>query len=188
MKTISLQTFRDQRGFSLAELLVACAMVGVVLAGVFVALQQGENAFLYGTGKVEVQQNARVALDRMVRELRQGTSITAANATSITVQYIEDNAGAPQTITVTYSLNGTNLERNQTNPVPAAAQPETLIGGVGTLALVYYDNTNAVTATVANIRVVDIRLITQPQATGLGSYNLANQRATFEDRVRLRNL
>ena len=185
MNTISLETFRDQRGFSLAELLVACAMVGVVLAGVFVALQQGENAFLFGTGKVEVQQNARVALDRMARELRLGSNITAANATSITFQFI-DETGA--TVTVAYSLTGTNLQRNQTNPVPAAAQPETLIGGVGTLALVYYDNTNAVTATVANIRVVDIRLITQPQATGLGSYNLANQRATFEDRVRLRNL
>ena len=188
---MSLQIFRSQRGFSLAELLVACAMVGVVLAGVFVALQQGENAFLYGTGKVEVQQNARVAVDRMVRELRQGSSITAANATSITLQYIEDNAGAAQTITVTYSLNGTNLQRNQTIPVPAAAQPETLIGGVNTLALTYYDSANALlpaAPTVSQIQVVDIRLITQPQATGLASYNLANQRATFEDRVRLRNL
>jgi prepilin-type N-terminal cleavage/methylation domain-containing protein len=185
MNTIRLERLRNQRGFSLAELLVACAMVGVVLAGVFVALQQGQNAFLYGTGKVEVQQNARVAVDRMVRELRLGSTITAANATSIAFSYIEDNAGAPQTFTVTYSLAGTNLQRNQTAPVAAN---ETLIGGVNALALVYYDNNNAVTATVANIRVVDIRLITQPQATGLGSYNLANQRATFEDRVRLRNL
>jgi len=185
MNTIRLETFRDERGFSLAELLVACAMVGIVLAGVFVALQQGENAFMFGTGKVEVQQNARVAVDRMARDLRLGSTITAANATSITFSYIEDNAGAPQTFTVTYSLAGTNLQRNQTAPVAAN---ETLIGGVNTLALTYYDNTNAVTATVANIRVVDIRLITQPQATGLGSYNLANQRATFEDRVRLRNL
>ena len=59
---------------------------------------------------------------------------------------------------------------------------------MNTLSLTYYDNANAVTVTVADIRVVDVRLITQPQATGLGSYNLANQRATFADRVRLRNL
>ena len=186
MKTKSLtRALTTQQGFTLAELLVATAMVGFVLAGVFVALQQGENAFQYGTGKVEVQQNARAALDRLVHDLRMGANITAANATSITFDYIEDNAGAAQTVSVTYSLNGTDLQRNQTNPVPAAAQPETLIGGVNTLSLTYYDNTNAVTATVADIRVVDVRLITQPQ---VNTSNMANQQATFADRVRLRNI
>ena len=42
--------------------------------------------------------------------------------------------------------------------------------------------------TVANIRVADVRLITQSENTSLASYNLANQLATFEDRVRMRNL
>jgi prepilin-type N-terminal cleavage/methylation domain-containing protein len=174
-----------QHGFSLAELLVATAMVGFVLGGVFVALQQGESAFQYGTGKVEVQQNGRTALDRMAHDLRMGANITAANATSISFDYIEDNAGAPQTVTVTYSLNGTNLERNQTNPAPIAAQPEILTGGVNTLSLVYYNRDNVATAVVADIRVVDVRLVTQPQ---VASSNMTNQRSVFADRVRLRNL
>jgi Tfp pilus assembly protein PilW len=185
MKTITLKTFRAESGFSLAELLVACAMVGIVLAGTFVALQSGESAFQYSSGKVEVQQNGRVALDRMMRDLRTGSAVTAATPTSISFQYIDETA---TTVTVTYSLTGTTLQRNQTSPVPAAAQPETVIGGINTLALVYYDNNNAVTTTVANIRVVDVRLITQSENTSLGSYNLANQLATFEDRVRMRNL
>jgi Tfp pilus assembly protein PilW len=185
MKTITLKTFRAESGFSLAELLVACAMVGIVLAGTFVALQSGESAFQYSTGKVEVQQNGRVALDRMMRDLRTGSAVTAATPTSISFQYIDETAA---TVTVTYSLTGTTLQRNQTNPVPAAAQPETLIGGVNTLSMIYYDNANAVTTTVANIRVVDVRLITQSETTGLASYSMANQQATFEDRVRMRNL
>jgi Tfp pilus assembly protein PilW len=185
MKTITLKTFRAESGFSLAELLVACAMVGIVLAGTFVALQSGESAFQYSSGKVEVQQNGRVALDRMMRDLRTGSAVTAATPTSISFQYIDETAA---TVTVTYSLTGTTLQRNQTNPVPAAAQPETVIGGVNTLALVYYDSNNAVTVTVANIRVVDVRLITQSETTGLASYSMANQQATFEDRVRMRNL
>ena len=182
---MTLKTFTTQSGFSLAELLVACAMVGIVLAGTFVALQSGESAFQYSTGKVEVQQNARVALDRMIRELRTASTVTAATATSITFIYTDDTNTA---VTVAYSLAGTSLQRNQTNPVPAAAQPETVIGGINTLSLTYYDNTNAVTTTVANIRVADVRLITQSENTGLASYNLANQLATFEDRVRMRNL
>ena len=185
MKTITLKTFRAQSGFSLAELMVACAMVGVVLAGTLVALQSGESAFQYSSGKVEVQQNGRVALDRMIRDLRTGSSVTAATPTSISFVFTDETN---TTVTVTYSLSGTNLQRNQTNPIPAAAQPETVIGGVNTFALVYYDNANAVTTTVANIRVVDVQLITQSENTSLASYNLANQLATFEDRVRMRNL
>lgn len=185
MKTVTSTTLRIQGGFTLAELMVACAIVGIVLAGTFVALKQGANAYEYSTGRVEVQQTARVGLDRMIHDLRTGSNVTAASATSITFQYIDETS---TTVSVTYSLNGTDLQRNQTNPVPATAQPETVIGGVNTLRLVYYDNNNAVTTTVANIRVVDIRLITQPQATGLSPADLANQRAMFEDRVRLRNI
>jgi len=133
MKTITLKTFRAQSGFSLAELMVACAMVGVVLAGTFVALQSGESAFQYSSGKVEVQQNGRVALDRMLRDLRTGSSVTAATPTSISFVFTDETNTA---VTVTYSLAGTNLQRNQTNPVPAAAQPETVVGGVNTFALV----------------------------------------------------
>ena len=130
MKTITLKIFRSQAGFSLAELLVACAMVGIVLAGTFVALQSGESAFQYSTGKVEVQQNARVALDRMIRELRTTSAVTAATATSITFTYTDDTNTA---VTVAYSLTGTSLQRNQTSPAAANPQPETVIGGINTL-------------------------------------------------------
>ena len=186
-KTLT-KILRTERGFSLAELLVATAMVGFVLGGVFVALQQGENAFQYGSGKVEIQQTARAAVDRMAHDLRMGSNITAASATSISFDYIEDdplNPGNAQTITVTYSLNGTDLQRNQTNPAPGNPQPETIIGGVNTLSLIYYTKDNVTTAVVTDIRVVDVRLITQPQVT---TYNMANQQAMFADRVRLRNL
>jgi prepilin-type N-terminal cleavage/methylation domain-containing protein len=176
---------RRQAGFTLPELMVACALVGIVLAGTFVAMKQGANAYEFTSGRVEVQETGRVALDRMMHDLRSGSTVTAATANSITFNYIDETL---TTVTVTYSLSGTDLQRNQTNPVPTVAQPETLIGGVNTFALVYYDSNNVVTTTVANIRVVDIRLITQPQVAGLSPADLANQRATFEDRVRLRNL
>src|SRR5205085_4296826 len=179
MKTQTImKIISNQKGFTLAELLIVTAMIGFVMAGTFVALQQGQNAFQYSTGRVEVQQTARMAVDRMVHDLRTGSTVTASTLTSVSFQYIDDTGA---TVTVQYSLNGTNLQRNQTNPVPAAAQPETLIGGVNTLSLTYYDVNNAVTVNVPDLRVLDVRLITQPQATGLGSDNLANQPAAFAD-------
>ena len=175
----------NQKGFTIAELLIAAAMTSVLMAGVFTVLQQGQVAYLFGAGRSEVQQTARGALHLAVHELRLGSAVTAATASSITFQFI-DEAGV--TVTVQYSLNGTNLQRNQTAPAPAAAQPETVIGGVNALAFTYYDADNLVTATAANVRTVNIRLTTQPQDTTLASYSPANQRFMVEDRVRLRNL
>lgn len=173
-----------QKGFSIAELLVAAAMTSVLMAGAFVLLQQGQNAYLFGAGRAEVQQTARGALDRISRELRTGSVVTALSGSSVTFQFV-DETGA--TVTVQYSLNGTNLQRNQTVPVPAAAQPEIVIGGVNAFVLTYFDTNNVATTTPANVRTVNMRLTTQPQ-DATASLSPANQRAIVEDRVRLRNL
>jgi len=65
----------DERGFTLAELLVATAVSGLVMAGVFVVQQGGQQAYLLGAARVETQQSARVTLDLMTRELRSARSM-----------------------------------------------------------------------------------------------------------------
>jgi len=65
----------DQRGFTLAELLVVTAVLGIVLAGVMMIQQSGQQAYVMGSNRVETQQNARVALDGMTRELRSALSV-----------------------------------------------------------------------------------------------------------------
>ena len=179
----------NQKGFSLAELLIAAAMTSLLMAGVFVILQQGENAYMHGAGRAEVQQTARGALDRIARELRTGSNVTAVsaanvNAGSISFQYVDDTA---TTVTVTYSLNGTNLQRNQTAPA-IAGQPEIVIGGVTSFVLTCYDTNNVATTTVADVRTVNVRLATQVQDVATTNASPANQRAVVEDRVRMRNL
>ena len=179
----------NQKGFSLAELLIAAAMTSLLMAGVFVILQQGENAYMLGAGRAEVQQTARGALDRIARELRTGSNVTAVtaasvNAGSISFQYIDDTA---TTVTVTYSLNGTALQRNQTAPA-VAGQPEIVIGGVTSFVLTCYDTNNVATTTVADVRTVNVRLATQVQDAATTNVSPKNQRAVVEDRVRMRNL
>ena len=61
---------RDQRGFTLTELLVACALIGLVMAGLFGMLQSGQQTYLTGTNQVEAQQALRLALLRMTNEIR----------------------------------------------------------------------------------------------------------------------
>jgi Tfp pilus assembly protein PilW len=99
---------RTEAGFTVAELLVACAMVGVVMAGLFSILTTGQRTYANGTNQVEAQQAVRLALLRMTNEIREagfcprcGTSLlwsqtfpaivaapgqTAPNASGFTIQ------------------------------------------------------------------------------------------------------
>ena len=63
---------RTEHGFTLSELLVACAVIAFVMAGLLGMLQSGQQSYLVGSHKVEAQQTARLAIDRLVQEIRNG--------------------------------------------------------------------------------------------------------------------
>lgn len=173
----------NERGFTLAELLVASAVLGLLMLGVFTIQRQGLSAYQVGAARVEVQQNARAALETMFGDVRDAQAITAVvagcgtgpvptggGATTIS---ITDQGGAA----VQYQLVGTNLQRNGT----------VLIGGVQTLRIWCYDVNEALTATAANVRSVHVQIRTQTEST-VAAYSDRNQHALMEARVRLRNL
>jgi prepilin-type N-terminal cleavage/methylation domain-containing protein len=66
-----LRRVRNQHGFTLTELLVACAMIGVVMAGLFSILSSGQQTYLTGTNQVEAQQALRLAILRVANEIRE---------------------------------------------------------------------------------------------------------------------
>jgi len=205
------RTLRDQSGFTLAELLVVCAVAGLVLGGISTILIQGNQIYLAGSDQVEAQQAARAALERMAQDIQgagydpQGLAgqaplvcpvspwypIVGASpgfgvptATSLTIQ--NDNNGLGCIIAterVWYNLSGTNLQR-QDFSVDAA--PLTLIGGVQALTFRYLDRDGNVTADPALIRSVDITLTTQPERMA-SIWQGGRASVTMRDRVRLRN-
>ena len=62
---------RGEGGFTLAELLISVAILGIVMAGLLGLLTASRNAYSRGSGTIEAQQNARLALDRMGKEIRE---------------------------------------------------------------------------------------------------------------------
>ena len=175
----------NERGYSLAELLSAMAVLTLLLAGLLVTFQEGQNVYSFGAGRSEVQQNARVALDRMLRELRTAAQITTATSNDIQFTFVDDSGAS---VTVEYSLNGTNIQRNQTVPA-IGGQPATLTGGVATFTVTYYDIFNAdinsytPAKTAADVYTVDIQLTTQLEDTSLPN----SPKVVVQGRVRLRN-
>jgi prepilin-type N-terminal cleavage/methylation domain-containing protein len=172
---------RDERGYTLVELLTAMAVLGLLMAGLFLTLQQGQTVYLYGAGRAEVQQNARVALERMLRELRTASTVTTAAANDVRFTFLDETNTL---VTVEYDLAGTNLRRRQTVPTVST---DTLVGGVSTFTVTYYDINNNTTTTAANVYAVDISITTRSDDTTLASYSPANRQATVAGRVRVRN-
>ncbi len=62
---------RNERGFTLAEMLVVCALLGTVMAGVLSLLMVGQQSATATMNKVDAQANARVAIDRLIEEIRE---------------------------------------------------------------------------------------------------------------------
>ena len=67
----ALQRCRDQRGFTLAELLVVCALIGVVMAGILSLLVVGQQSATRTSAQVDAQQNARMGIERLIEEVRE---------------------------------------------------------------------------------------------------------------------
>lgn len=61
---------RCQAGYTLVELMVAVALTGIVTMSIYKSYISVSTSYDVQDQVVEVQQNARVAMDRMVREIR----------------------------------------------------------------------------------------------------------------------
>jgi len=175
----------NERGVTLAELLVVSAVLGIIMLGVLTVQRQGLTAYLVGAARVEVQQNARAGLDTMLNEVRTALAITAVPAPgcgtgpvptgggAISISITESQGGTA----VQYQLVGSDLQRNGV----------VLVGGVQTLRIWCYDATDTLTATATNVRTVHVQITTRTESGALATDG-RNQHAVMETRVRLRNL
>jgi prepilin-type N-terminal cleavage/methylation domain-containing protein len=75
----------EEDGFTLAEMLVVLAILGTVLAGLTGLFTAAMKTQTDQTNRANAQQDARVALDQLRRELRCGSALTYNSASSVTV-------------------------------------------------------------------------------------------------------
>ncbi len=179
-----MMVWRPAGGLSLAELLVSLAVLGLVLAGLFGILHSGVKAYGWGVGRVEAQQAARVALERMARELREAgydprgagiQPVVAATPALVTFQRDLNGNGVvdPTRERVTFLVRaGESVLRRDAG---GGAQP--IIENVRRFGLTYFDSAGAPTTDPARVRSVLIRL----------EVGLAGPVAVMETQVSVRN-
>lgn len=176
----------NEDGLTIIELLIAMSIGLVVLGSVFSSFTTQKKAFALQEQITEMEQNLRVPIDFITRDLRNAGANPNINTTLVigtsvglipndpndsddpnvpittdSIKILSDvedgngviSSGSPET--VTYSLNGTTLERNG-NP---------LVDYITALTFTYFDSAgNAIatpittTTNLSNIRVVQVSL------------------------------
>ncbi len=74
------RVFRDERGFSLTELLTSMVILSIVLGAIGGLFVSGASAQVDLNRRFEAQQNARLAVDRMRRELHCASVVAVTTA------------------------------------------------------------------------------------------------------------
>ena len=137
--SLRLPVLKDERGFSLPELLVVCALLGTVMAGVLTLVMSGQQSATITMNKVDAQSNARMGIDRLIEEIReagylpQGPSCPGAPATPCPpYTYGNFSAISAQTATALTIQNDWNADSNiqaaaVTDPVTGALRGEQIV-------------------------------------------------------------
>ena len=114
-------------GFTLIELLIAMSIFLLILLGIYNVFDTNRQTYVSGTRKVDVQQNARVALDQIAREIRMAgyfpenfPTATFANpqpiqiAQNFALAILGDADGSGASKVFLYCLKGTDVIRKWT--------------------------------------------------------------------------
>jgi hypothetical protein len=167
-------------------MLVALAIGGGILASTLTLLHLGLRAWVWGAARVEAQQSARYALERMAGELREAgydptvagiPAVVVAEPTRLVFQRDFNGNGLvdPTRERVTYVLRAgeTTLRRD----AGGGAQP--VIEGVRALRLTYLDRAGAETTDPAAVIAVHVRLEVGDGSVGA----LMETQATLRNRL-----
>jgi Tfp pilus assembly protein PilW len=136
------------RGVTLIELVVMLALLAAVIGGIYEFVIWGARSATETNDFMQSQAQVRAALDNIVDEARWANAVTAATATSVTLQVAQNTpflqGSGPYTVTFAYDAANQAVTRQvgAGTPVPLAylvAGPNSTTG----LTFTYFDNGGA---------------------------------------------
>jgi prepilin-type N-terminal cleavage/methylation domain-containing protein len=158
---------QSKGGFTLIETIIAIILLGIVALGLASFIFTSMEAWVLISGRDAAVSRARVAMNRMIAELRRVRKPqNLLTTTTSECRFIDLDAEQ-----VDFQQSGSDLLRNS----------DILAAGLDTptgLRFTYLDATGEVTATQLNMRSIRVWL----------SLSAGNQRTTLESSARIRNL
>ena len=194
-------------GFTLVEIMMVMLILGTIAGALFVSFLVGKNSFVTADAFVQVQQDARQALDVMARELRSVGNIPnpgngAARATlefqlplgygstsvcgvaDATCWGAVDASGTPRANwSLIYRLNGSQLVRQVVNALPNA-------GGAAQSTRVIANNLDAAQTSFtydSNAKTVRLSLAVQINSAQIPGGRMNTGASPLTTTIKLRN-
>ena len=166
---------QNQKGFSLIEMMVVVVILGVIVLALVTFFTGGTKSWVAGQSQLKAQREARQAIDRMVREIREGNEIKSnSDSYSVTVYIPPFPIEGIDERYVFYALSGTTLKRDG-NPLIDNVQIN------GESIFKYYNNdgteVNPPDSTVSKVHInlkVDVDKDSNPDITLNTDVNLRN--------------
>jgi len=116
---------RSKKATTLIELAMLIVVVGVLVTSMSLFVKETVDLWNFVTFRSEIANQGRMALMRMVRDIRKANIISTANTSSLAFTDIDSDS-------VSYTMDGTNLKRGA----------EIVAGNVSSLTFGYYSVTN----------------------------------------------
>ena len=137
---IKKYNIKNQKGFSLIEMMVVVVILGLIVLGLVTFFTGGTKSWVAGQSQLKAQREARQAIDRMVREIRGGNNIITGSDISITVNIpnFDDKGIIISNDTIEYRLDGTT--RIQRNNIPLI---DNVLREDGVAIFRYYENSES---------------------------------------------
>jgi len=173
----------DSKGFTFIEVLIAMAIAGVVMGAIYSIFITSNRSYRTQDSVADAQQRVRVGIDFITHDLRlagldpigpatdlidgAGAGIKQATATNLRLTADLDLNGVIDTplnqerITYDYDAASRTLRRKLYEGTPSESAWQPLIEDVSALIFTYLGSDGSVTATPADIRMVDITMTCQ---------------------------
>ena len=165
---------KSNKGFSLIELMVVVTILSFMVIGLVTFFTGGARSWISGQNQLQAQREARMAMDSMVKEIREGKSVvTGSYENGVIISFPTALGGG----IVSFELIGNSVKRNGIN---------TLIDNIpgGGLFFTYFDDEEHVV--VDSTQASKLRIELQVDVDGDMSTG-GNADIIIETEVNLRN-
>jgi type IV pilus assembly protein PilW len=177
----------DERGFTLVELLVAMALLGIAMTAIYAAYFSQQKSYVVQTQVVAMQQNLRAAMHMMTSDIRMAgydkenagsfglvsplpDGQGAVNATNIAFTLDFDQDGNLDNLTdtemIAYRLNNNNIEK-----YGAASGWQIIARDIEVLNFIYLDANQAETADLSSVRFIEVSVLARTARADLDYEN-----------------
>lgn len=164
----------DDQGLTLVELLVVTVLFGVIVAAVTTLFVQATNAETELNSRFQAQLSARLALDRLRREVHCASSVTPSGpASSITLTlptYCRAGTGSSKWCTVAFNGSTTRFRLWRSSADPCGDAADRLYADYLTSGTIF----NYVVQSSASLGKVHIELPVDLNPARPGSYTLTD--------------